>query len=81
MTSGLWVAGRNGSITDATFHNADVYNQTFGVNYRPNSNLTFRPEVRWVWDKEGFGFNEISPNDGLLLPSQTAFGTDMIFTF
>ncbi len=51
------------------------------MNYKPNANLTFRPEVRWVWDKESFGYNEISPNDGLPLPSQTSFGTDMIFTF
>lgn len=69
------------NLTNATVHNVDNYNQTFGVNYKPNSNLTFRPEVRWVWDKESFGYNEISPNDGLFLPSQTAFGTDMIFTF
>ncbi len=65
----------------ANIHNADLYNQTFGVNYKPNSNLTFRPEVRWVWDKEQLGANEISPNDGLPLPSQATFGTDMIFTF
>ncbi len=69
------------NLTNANVHNVDNYNQTFGINYKPNANLTFRPEIRTVWDKESFGYNEISPNDGLPLPSQTSFGTDMIFTF
>ena len=65
----------------APVQNADLYNQTFGINVRPNANLLVRPEVRWVWDKESVGANEISPNDGLPLPSQATFGTDVIFTF
>ncbi len=69
------------NLTNANVHNVDNYNQTWGVNYKPNANLTFRPEIRTVWDKESFGYNEISPRDGLPLPSQTSFGTDMIFTF
>lgn len=69
------------NFTTQQVHNADLYNQTLGVNYKPNSNLTFRPEVRWVWDKESLGANERSPNDGLPLPSQATFGTDMIFLF
>lgn len=69
------------NMTTAQVRNADLYNQTFGVNYKPNCNLTFRPEVRWVWDKEQLGANEISPNDGRPLPSQATFGTDMIFLF
>jgi hypothetical protein len=56
-------------------HNADLYNQTAGINYRINSNLIVRPEVRWVWDKERLGLNE---NGG---SSQTFFGTDAVFTF
>jgi hypothetical protein len=73
------------NYTTQQVHNADLYNQTFGVNYRPNANLIMRPEVRWVWDKNGVtgpvGANEISPNTGLFMPSQAAFGTDMIFLF
>ena len=55
--------------------NADLYNQTAGINYRINPNLIVRPETRWVWDKERIGFNE---NGG---SSQTFFGMDAIFTF
>ncbi len=55
--------------------NDDVYNYTLGLNYRHTANLTLRPEVRTVWDKENFGFNE--NNSG----SQTSFGGDVIFTF
>jgi len=55
--------------------NDDQYNYTVGVNYRATSNLLFRPEVRWVWDKERYGFNE---NDAA---SQASVGGDMLFTF
>lgn len=55
--------------------NKDLYNYTVGLNYRHSANLVFRPEVRWVWDKARFGFNEDNK------ASQAAFGTDMVFTF
>jgi hypothetical protein len=41
-----------------SLQNADVYNYTMGLNYRASANLLFRPECRWVWDKEGVGYNE-----------------------
>ncbi|MEO8268385.1 MAG: outer membrane beta-barrel protein [Aureliella sp.] len=56
-------------------HNQDLLNQTFGVNYRANANLVFRPEVRWVWDKDNVAVN------GNGKTSQTCFGTDMVMTF
>jgi len=55
--------------------NDDLYNYTIGANYRAHANLLFRPEVRWVWDKTNFGFNEDNA------ASQAAIGGDMIFTF
>ncbi len=55
--------------------NSDIYNQTLGVNLRANSNLVFRPEVRWVWDKDNVGVNENQKS------SQAFFGTDMVLTF
>jgi len=55
--------------------NDDLYNYTAGVNYRAHANLLFRPEVRWVWDKNRYGFNE--DNAG----SQAALGGDVVFTF
>ncbi|MEZ6074820.1 MAG: outer membrane beta-barrel protein [Pirellulaceae bacterium] len=56
-------------------HNSDILNQTFGVNYRHNANLVFRPEVRWVWDKDTVGVNENGKS------SQAFFSGDMVMTF
>ena len=53
---------------------SDIYAFTTGVNYGVGTNLLFRPEVRWDWDKDGVVGNELGA-------SQTTFGTDMIFTF
>jgi hypothetical protein len=64
-----------GSNRFAGNSNNDLYNYTVGVNYRHNANLMFRPEVRWVWDKANYGFNENADS------SQAAFGGDMVFTF
>ena len=59
----------------ANARNNNNLNFTTGVNYRANANLTLRPEVRWVWDRERFGFNENGAS------SQAAVGGDMVFTF
>jgi hypothetical protein len=55
--------------------NDDLYNYTVGINYRTSANLMFRPECRYVWDRERFGFLESGKS------AQAIFGTDMIFTF
>jgi len=55
--------------------NDDLYNYTVGLNIKQSANLMFRPEVRWVWDRDQFGFNENNKS------SQAAFGGDMVFTF
>lgn len=60
--------------------NADVYNQTFGVNYKFNPNLMVRPEVRWIWDQEQPVINGVTFNENAS-SSQAAFGMDAIFTF
>jgi hypothetical protein len=68
----------SGTAADSPFvgqDNSDLYNYTLGFNLRRNANLVFRPEVRWVWDKTNFGFNENGN------ASQAAFGGDMVFTF
>lgn len=59
----------------ANRQNDDLYNFTTGINYKASANLMFRPEVRWVWDRNQFGFNENNRS------SQAAFGGDMLFTF
>jgi len=59
----------------ANARNNNNLNFTTGINYKANANLMFRPEVRWVWDRERFGFNENNAS------SQAAFGGDVLFTF
>ena len=56
-------------------HNDDLYNFTVGTNYRAHANLLFRPEVRWVWDRARYGFNEDNRS------SLATVGGDVIFTF
>lgn len=69
------LAGGDGSI--------DVYDLTFGLNYRPHANVLIRPEVRWDWVKEDAAVLNAADitineqNDA----SQTTFGVDTIFTF
>ena len=66
------------NFSGAAFNNVkndDNFNYTLGVNYKVNSNLVLRPEARWVWDPERFGFNENFAS------SQVACGGDMVFTF
>jgi hypothetical protein len=80
-----WALGQraewfNFSSESGGFDNADLYNYTVGFNYKPTSNLTLRPEVRWVWDKEQTGVNEIGA-DGLPMASCAIFGMDMVYTF
>lgn len=58
-----------------TPQNSDLYNYTMGLNYKVNSNLMLRPEARWVWDRNRFGFNENNAS------AQTAIGGDILFTF
>lgn len=53
---------------------SDVYAFTSGFNVRPHSNLLFRPEVRWDWDRDGILGLDLGT-------SQTTFGMDAIFTF
>ena len=73
-----WFNFGGAGFTDATGNqrkNDDNFNFTTGLNYRANANLTLRPEVRWVWDRQRFGFNEQNAS------SQAAAGGDVVFTF
>ncbi|GIW98418.1 MAG: hypothetical protein KatS3mg111_1751 [Pirellulaceae bacterium] len=53
---------------------SDVYAFTTGLNWNAGTNLLFRPEVRWDWDKDGVVGNELGA-------SQTTFGMDAILTY
>ena len=56
-------------------HNDDLMNHTVGINYKVNSNVMLRPEVRWIWDRQRFGFLENNNS------SQAIFGMDSVMTF
>lgn len=48
---------------------ASTYDFTMGLNYRPHSNILFRPEVRWDWGQSAIANGDVN------------FGCDMIMTF
>jgi len=54
---------------------SDVYAYTTGLNLGLGSNLLFRPEIRWDWDKDRVAGLENNR------AAQTTFGSDMVFTF
>jgi hypothetical protein len=58
----------------------DYFSLTGGVNYRPHSNLTIRPELRYDWFNEFAGTTALPFNDGECR-TQLSGGFDVIFTF
>ena len=53
----------------------DVYEATFGLNYKPHANFVIRPEVRYNWDFPAAAGLPGGDSD------LTVFGIDTIFTF
>ncbi len=74
------------NITNATtrgngIRNADTYNYTMGFNYKPTANLTWRPEVRFIWDRERVGqILDLDPN-GNQRSSLAVFGNDIVLSY
>jgi hypothetical protein len=59
----------------------NFYEVTAGVNWRPNANVTFRPEVRWDWyDGPTNTAGQLPFNNGQS-SSQFLVAADLIFTF
>jgi hypothetical protein len=58
----------------------NYYELTAGFNYKPHSNITIRPELRYDWF-DGFAGNTTSPFDGGTKDTQVSLGTDFIFTY
>ena len=59
----------------------DFYELTLGLNWRPHTNVLFRPEVRWDWyDGTRNVLGEL-PFNGGQNSHQFLFGIDMIVTF
>ncbi len=57
----------------------NYYNLTFGFNYKPHANFTFRPELRYDWYDGSIGASR--PFNGGLERDQLSGGFDLIFTF
>ncbi len=60
---------------------ADIYQLTLGLNYKPHANVIVRPEVRFDWVENNTAVlaagNQVVENGD----DQTTFGIDTIFTF
>ncbi len=64
----------------------NFYEMTAGLNWRPQANITFRPEVRYDWYDGGSGGYGMSRQTGLPFndgrsASQFLTAADLIFTF
>ncbi|MCM2371159.1 outer membrane beta-barrel protein [Aporhodopirellula aestuarii] len=69
-----------GGVPGAT--DADVYALTFGLNYKPHSNVIMRPEIRWDWvdtDAATLAASTVALEDRD--DNQFTFGMDTIFLF
>jgi len=70
----------NWTTPQTDFESKNLFNQTVGVNYRLHANLLVRPEVRWVYDPQRTGINELNVA-GQIVSKQATFGMDAIVTF
>ncbi len=44
-----WFDDADGFVVNPTPGPGEYYDLTLGLNYKPNSNLIVRPEIRWDW--------------------------------
>lgn len=58
----------------------DFYEITAGLNWRPNANVTVRPEVRWDWYKPRVAGGNL-PYDAGDRDNQFLFGCDVLMTY
>ena len=73
------VSGNN-YFGQQNIHNADTYNYTVGLNYRPCANLVYRPEIRFIWDRERIGLIENDGNNNAR-SSLAVFGNDLVLSY
>ena len=59
-------------------NSASYYGVTYGANYRFNSNLVVRPEVRHNWTPSNVAYGA---NNGGVDFNQSVFGIDAILTY
>jgi hypothetical protein len=79
---GFAVTGlRPGNPIAGDFFQGNFYETSLGLNYKPNGNLTIRPEVRYDWYTGAPGTSQGAPspyNDGQS-KNQFLFGLDAIY--
>ncbi len=61
--------------------NADTYNYTMGFNYKPTANLVWRPEIRFIWDRERVGLISDPDANGNTRSSLAVFGNDLVLSY
>jgi hypothetical protein len=59
----------------------NFYEVTLGLNWRPHSNILFRPEARWDWYQGSTDVNGLLPFGAGDKDNQFLFGVDMIVTY
>jgi hypothetical protein len=59
----------------------NFYEVTAGLNWRPNANILFRPEVRWDWYSGPANADGLLPFENGHSGSQFLAAADLIFTF
>ena len=75
--AGLDAANR----TNAGGFAGDFYEISLGLNYKPDDNWVFRPEVRWDWYSGPDGAGNLRPYDSGTDSSQTTLAFDVIWLF
>ncbi|HEV3417689.1 MAG TPA: outer membrane beta-barrel protein, partial [Pirellulales bacterium] len=70
----------NGNVASAGGFAGDFYDITAGLNYHPNANVQFRPEIRYDWFS-GQDHNGVKPYHDGTANHQWIYSTDMIVQF
>ncbi|MDA7978083.1 MAG: porin [Pirellulales bacterium] len=75
---GARVSSPNGGFNGAA---GSYYELTVGINYRPNANVLFRPEIRWDWFEADRNVAALPWSDLNNQDRQFAYGFDAILTY
>jgi hypothetical protein len=75
------ILGSNKGWLGAPGFAGDFYNMSLGLNWRPNPNMIFRPEVRWDWYEGTRNIAGELPFDAGTDASQFTTAMDLVVTF
>ncbi|MGQ9573824.1 MAG: outer membrane beta-barrel protein [Thermoguttaceae bacterium] len=77
---GNWIGSGKGWLGLPGFA-GNFYDLSFGLNWRPNPNLVFRPEIRWDWYDGTRNVAGELPFDGGNQSDQLTFAVDVLLTY